>query len=46
MVLKSDGFLNVDFDTLVAILGHETLNVKETVVFDNCIRWAEAECKW
>ena len=34
----------IDFDTLLAILGRETLNCKETFVFNAADNWARAEC--
>ena len=42
--LLSDSFTEVDYQTLVQILGRDTLRAKETVVFAAAIRWAKAEC--
>ena len=42
--LLSDSFTEVDHQTLVQILGRDTLHAKETVVFAAAIRWAKAEC--
>lgn len=44
LVLSSDGFLDIDVETMKSIVGRETLSCKETVVFQACIRWAENEC--
>lgn len=39
MALKSEGFLEIDFNTLESILSRDTLNVKEeTAVFDAALR--------
>lgn len=45
MALLSDGLLDVDINTLESILCRETLCVRETVVFDAAVRWADAECR-
>lgn len=42
--LCSDGFLEIDFKTLEAILCRETLNVNELCVFNAVCNWAKAEC--
>lgn len=42
--LLSECFSDVDYDTLRAILKRETLNCKETVVFQAASNWAAAEC--
>ncbi len=34
IALKSEGFTDIDFATLEMILGRETLNCKEIVVFE------------
>ncbi|XP_071800936.1 BTB/POZ domain-containing protein 6-B-like [Asterias amurensis] len=44
VALSSDSFLDVDFKTLESILMRETLNVKEIVLFQAVLRWADAEC--
>ncbi|XP_076144431.1 BTB/POZ domain-containing protein 3a [Alosa pseudoharengus] len=44
LALRSDGFCDIDAPTLESILRRETLNAKETAVFDAALRWAEAEC--
>ncbi|XP_076800314.1 BTB/POZ domain-containing protein 6-B-like [Clavelina lepadiformis] len=45
LALEADGFVDIDLSTLKAILSRDTLNIKETVVFDAACRWADAECK-
>lgn len=45
LALTSDAFADIDFDTLMSILSRETLNCKETVVFNAANLWAKAECK-
>ena len=45
LALTSDAFTDIDFDTLVSILSRETLNCKETFVFQAAENWARAECK-
>ena len=42
--LRSDGFTDIDFETLKAVLARETLNAKEKSLFAATNRWAEAEC--
>lgn len=42
--LTSDGFADIDFDTLKTVLARETLNAQEKVIFESACRWAEAEC--
>lgn len=44
LALTSEAFADIDFDTLLAILGRETLNCKETFVFNAADNWARAEC--
>ncbi|XP_077997550.1 BTB/POZ domain-containing protein 3-like [Glandiceps talaboti] len=43
--LKSDGFCDIDHTTLESVLCRETLNAKESVIFEAAARWAEVECK-
>ncbi|XP_060943846.1 BTB/POZ domain-containing protein 3-like [Limanda limanda] len=45
LALRSDGFCDIDSQTLESILRRETLNAKEMVVFDAALNWAEAECQ-
>nr|XP_039248546.1 BTB/POZ domain-containing protein 3-like [Styela clava] len=45
LALQSEVFTEIDLRTLNSILERETLNVKETVIFDAILRWSEAECK-
>lgn len=44
MALKSEGFTEIDSNTLQSVLARETLNVKEMVLFDAALSWAAAEC--
>ncbi|KAJ8331998.1 hypothetical protein SKAU_G00430220 [Synaphobranchus kaupii] len=44
LALKSEGFCDIDAQTLESILRRETLNAKEIVVFEAALSWAEAEC--
>lgn len=43
--LQADGFTDIDLQTLTSILERDTLNAKETIIFDAALRWSEAECK-
>uniref|UniRef100_A0A8C2JVZ1 BTB (POZ) domain containing 6a n=1 Tax=Cyprinus carpio TaxID=7962 RepID=A0A8C2JVZ1_CYPCA len=45
LALRSEGFTEIDLPTLEHILQRETLNVKEAVVFQAIIGWADAECR-
>ncbi|XP_069385686.1 BTB/POZ domain-containing protein 3 isoform X1 [Paralichthys olivaceus] len=45
LALRSEGFCDIDTQTLESILRRETLNAKEMVVFDAALNWAEAECQ-
>ncbi|XP_061468638.1 BTB/POZ domain-containing protein 6 isoform X1 [Rhineura floridana] len=45
MALKSEGFCEIDHQTLEIIVTREALNTKEVVVFEAVLNWAEAECK-
>uniref|UniRef100_A0A3Q2PJL0 BTB (POZ) domain containing 3a n=1 Tax=Fundulus heteroclitus TaxID=8078 RepID=A0A3Q2PJL0_FUNHE len=45
LALRSDGFCDIDAQTLESILRRETLNAKETAVFEAALSWAEAECQ-
>ncbi|XP_003803213.1 BTB/POZ domain-containing protein 6 [Otolemur garnettii] len=45
MALRSEGFCEIDRQTLEIILTREALNTKEAVVFEAVLHWAEAECK-
>ncbi|XP_064621360.1 BTB/POZ domain-containing protein 6-B-like [Lineus longissimus] len=42
--LESDGFVDIDYNTLEIVLGRETLNAKEISLFSAGVRWAETEC--
>ncbi|KAF7644009.1 hypothetical protein LDENG_00229520 [Lucifuga dentata] len=45
LALRSEGFCEIDLQTLEIILRRETLNTKEVVVFEAVMNWATAECK-
>ncbi|KAF1394523.1 hypothetical protein PFLUV_G00001200 [Perca fluviatilis] len=45
LALRSEGFCDIDAQTLESILRRETLNAKEMVVFEAALSWAEAECQ-
>uniref|UniRef100_A0A8C6WJL9 BTB (POZ) domain containing 3b n=1 Tax=Neogobius melanostomus TaxID=47308 RepID=A0A8C6WJL9_9GOBI len=45
LALRSEGFCDIDSQTLQSILQRETLNAKEIVVFEAALSWAEAECQ-
>ncbi|KAI4804614.1 hypothetical protein KUCAC02_026237 [Chaenocephalus aceratus] len=45
LALCSEGFCEIDLQTLEIILRRETLNTKEVVVFEAVMNWATAECK-
>ncbi|XP_077179984.1 BTB/POZ domain-containing protein 6 isoform X3 [Paroedura picta] len=45
MALKSEGFCEIDQQTLEIIVTREALNTKEVVVFEAVLNWAEAECR-
>nr|XP_033808780.1 BTB/POZ domain-containing protein 6 isoform X1 [Geotrypetes seraphini] len=45
LALMSEGFCEIDQQTLEIIVTRETLNIKEAVVFQSVINWAVAECR-
>ena len=45
MALSSEGFTEIDVQTMKTILERETLNCRETVVFKAALAWAQAECQ-
>ncbi|PWA29620.1 hypothetical protein CCH79_00007775 [Gambusia affinis] len=45
LALRSEGFCEIDLQTLEIILQRETLNTDEVVVFDAVMNWAAAECR-
>uniref|UniRef100_A0A8D3BHE2 BTB domain-containing protein n=1 Tax=Scophthalmus maximus TaxID=52904 RepID=A0A8D3BHE2_SCOMX len=45
LALRSEGFCDIDTQTLESILRRETLNAKEMVVLEAALNWAEAECQ-
>lgn len=44
MALHSEGFVDIDLNTLESVLGRETLNCKEMHLFEAALSWATAEC--
>ena len=44
LALTSETFVDIDKDTLELILARETLNCRETVIFNAAKNWALAEC--
>ena len=43
--LRSEGFADIDHQTLDSILSRETLNAREASIFKAVMRWADAECR-
>ncbi len=44
-VLKSDGYENIELETLKMIISRDTLEVNELEVWLACVRWAGKECQ-
>ena len=44
-VMKSEGFVNIELETLKMIISRDTLEVKELDVWLACVRWAENQCQ-
>lgn len=44
MALQAEGFVDIDISTLESVLSRETLNCKETCLFEAALNWAKAEC--
>jgi len=44
IALKSEGFTDIDYPTLLTIMQRETLNCGELTVFSAACEWAKAEC--
>lgn len=42
--LNSDGFLEIDYDTLQFVLERDTLRIREIRLYEAVIRWADAQC--
>ncbi|KAH9370456.1 hypothetical protein HPB48_000298 [Haemaphysalis longicornis] len=42
--LAAEGFVDIDRDTLCAVLERDTLRIREVKLFAAALRWAEAEC--
>lgn len=45
LALASDGFVEIDYQTLESILSRETLNAKELSIFYASLQWANSECQ-
>ncbi|XP_071492787.1 BTB/POZ domain-containing protein 2-like [Diadema setosum] len=41
--LNAEGFTDIDLDTLIVVLERDTLGIKESMLFNAVIRWAEHE---
>ncbi|ELK29926.1 BTB/POZ domain-containing protein 6 [Myotis davidii] len=46
MALWSEGFCEINWQTLEVIVTQEALNAKEAVVFEVVLNWAKAKCRW
>ncbi|XP_072159750.1 BTB/POZ domain-containing protein 1 isoform X4 [Bemisia tabaci] len=44
VAMSCEDFLEIDFPTLCEVLKRDTMEVKETALFDAAVRWATAEC--
>ncbi|RWS16433.1 BTB/POZ domain-containing protein 2-like protein [Dinothrombium tinctorium] len=42
--LAAEGFLDIDHETLCMVLERDTLRIREVVLFNAVVRWAEAYC--
>lgn len=42
--LSSDGFADIDLDTLCAVLGRDSLGIRESKLFSAVTKWAEHAC--
>ncbi|KAI1295583.1 BTB/POZ domain-containing protein 3 [Halotydeus destructor] len=45
LALASEGFVDIDYNTLESILKRETLNAKEIRLFYAAVQWAACECQ-
>ena len=43
--LQSEGFADIDFNTLEIVMARETLNCKELSLFNAAANWAKAQCQ-
>ena len=43
--LAASGFLDIDYDTLQLVIQRDSLRIREVVLFNDVVRWAEAECQ-
>lgn len=43
--LAADGFVEIDVDTLCAVLSRDSLRVREVVLFQALVRWASEQCE-
>lgn len=41
---EAEGFLDIDHETLLAVLERDTLRIREVALFNSVVRWSEAEC--
>ncbi|KRT81158.1 BTB And C-terminal Kelch domain containing protein [Oryctes borbonicus] len=42
--LNSEGFLEIDYDTLQFVLERDTLRIREVRLYEAVIKWADAQC--
>ena len=42
--LSAEGFIDIDIDTLSAVLDRDSLRIKEAKLFSAVLKWSEAEC--
>lgn len=42
---SAEGFTDIDYETLFAMLKRDTLGLKESQLFQHAVRWAEHECE-
>lgn len=42
---SAEGFTDIDYETLFAVLKRDTLGLKECQLFHHAVRWAESECE-
>ncbi len=42
---NAEGFTDIDYNTLLAVLKRDTLGLKESQLFQHAVRWAKHECE-
>ena len=43
--LTAEGFTDVDYETLLAVLERDSLSARESQLFEAAVRWADHECR-